>query len=230
MEDTAIRCKGIKKFYGDKDDSIEALKGIDLDIYKGQLTLLVGPSGSGKSTLLSILTLLLSPDAGEIWLLGKHINGMSDFDKTLFRRNTMGIVFQSFFLIPMLSVVENVALPLVVAGQPEREAQEKAHEVLKKLGLDSRSQVSPSLLSKGQQQRVAIARAMVNDSQIIVCDEPTSSLDQTNGHEAMNLLHEFASDPRRAVLVVTHDHRIFPFASRIIEMNDGQITTGEAYA
>jgi len=223
MEQAAIRCKGIKKSYGQNDTRIEALKGIDLEIEHDKLTLLVGPSGSGKTTLLSIFTTILTPDEGQLFLLGHEVSSMSDTERAEFCRNNLGIVFQSLFLVPTLTVQENVSLPLMVAGFKENEANDKAKEILAKLNMEHRAQVSPDQLSKGQQQRVAIARAMVNDSKIIVCDEPTSALDQASGMEIMHLLQDLALHSSRAILVVTHDHRIFPFANRIIEISDGQI-------
>lgn len=223
MTDLAIRCRGIKKHYGENDNRVEALRGIDLDIYKGQLTLLVGPSGSGKTTLLSIITTILTPDAGELLLLDQQIGNLSDGEKAQFCRDNLGIVFQSLFLIPTLTVVENITLPLIIAGINEKKAIDKAMGLLDRMHLAHRSKASPNALSKGQQQRVAIARAMINDSQILVCDEPTSALDQATGLEIMALLREKVLHSSRAVLVVTHDQRIFPFAERIIQMNDGQI-------
>lgn len=219
-----IECKGIKKHYGDKEARIEALKGVDLDIYQDQLTLLVGPSGSGKSTLLSIITSLLTPDEGNVLLLGQDLHSMSEIERAKFCRENLGIVFQSLFLIPTLTVLENVSLPLLLAGEDSKLADSKSLEILKKMHLDQRANSAPTELSKGQQQRVAIARAIVNGAKIIVCDEPTSSLDQKTGLEIMTILKELALHSQRAVLVVTHDHRIFPFADRIINLNDGLIT------
>lgn len=227
MKDVAIVCKKIKKTYGTGETRIEALKGIDLEVKKGELTLLVGPSGSGKSTLLSILTTILSPDEGEIYLLGQNIQNMSHEAKASFVNKNLGMVFQSLFLIPSLTALENVSMPLLVSGHKEKEAEAKSIHILKRFNLAERAHHSPSNLSKGQQQRVAIARAVVNDAQILVCDEPTSALDQTNGHEVMTLLKDLSSKSEKAVLVVTHDHRIFPFADRIVNMNDGLIVEKE---
>lgn len=223
MKQVAIECKGLKKSYGSKDTLIEALKGIDLDIYSNELTLLVGPSGSGKSTLLSIITTISTPDEGELFLLGKKMNHLPDNEKALFCRDNLGIVFQSLFLVPTLTVLENVSLPLLIAGFSQEDANAKATEILKQIHMDHRSNESPSVLSKGQQQRVAIARAMVNDSKIIVCDEPTSALDHTAGMQIMTILHDLALHSSKAVLVVTHDQRIFSFADRIVNMSDGEI-------
>lgn len=224
MDQIAIRCKNIKKTYGSNEARVEALKSTDLEIKKGELTILAGPSGSGKTTLISIIATILTPDSGELFLLDKDINRMTEDEKSTFRRDNIGIVFQSLFLIPTLTVIENVTLPLIVAGCSEEVANEKASNLLKMVNLDHKERVSPSLLSKGQQQRVAIARAMINDSSIIVCDEPTSALDHVAGFAVMDFLHGLALNSSKVVLVVTHDQRIFSYADRIINMSDGQIT------
>lgn len=220
----AVRCKGVRKTYGSGENEVIALKSTDLEIETGNLTLLVGPSGSGKSTLISIIATILTPDEGELFLLDQKINGMTENEKAEFRCDHVGIVFQSLFLIPSLTVAENVALPLVVKGMHEIEATKRAVELLEKIHLDHKASASPSNLSKGQQQRIAIARAMINDAPIIICDEPTSSLDHTSGFQIMEFLHEIAKNTSKAVLVVTHDPRIFSYADRIIEMSDGEIT------
>lgn len=222
----AIKCRGIRKHYGDEETRIDALKGVDLDVYSGELTILEGPSGSGKSTLLSIITTILTPDAGELFLLGKEMLHISQNQRAKFCRTHLGIVFQSLFLIPTLSVMENVTLPLLISGNDEKKSIERSMQVLKKMKMDHRADVSPSSLSKGQQQKIAICRAIVNESQIVVCDEPTSSLDQHSGHDTMEILKELAKEASKAVLVVTHDHRIFSFADRIISINDGLIMSG----
>lgn len=227
MKQIAIRCQGIKKSYGDEENIIEALKGIDIEIEQGKLTLLVGPSGSGKSTLLSIITTILTPDTGTLFLLGHDVSQMSENERAKFCRDNLGIVFQSLFLVPTLTVVENVSLPLLIAGMAEDTAHEKSMEVLNKMKLGYRSHTIPTHLSRGQQQRVAIARAIVNDSKIIVCDEPTSSLDQVAGLEVMEILKDLAHNTSRAVLVVTHDPRTFCFGDHIIKISDGKIIAGE---
>lgn len=225
MKDIAISCKGIKKTYGTNDNRVEALKATDLEISSGQLTLIAGPSGSGKTTLISIIATILTPDEGTLTLLDQDIGGMSENAKAAFRCANVGMVFQSLFLIPTLTVVENVMLPLIVAGVDKEVAQAKAIDLLTRVHLEKRLHVSPSHLSKGQQQRVAIARAMINDAKIIICDEPTSALDHVVGYEIMDFLHALARQSSKAVLVVTHDQRIFSYADRIVNMCDGQITT-----
>lgn len=224
MQSIAIKCKGIKKSYGAGENRVDALKTTHLEIHKNQLTLLVGPSGSGKTTLVSIIATILSPDEGELILLDQKMDLMSELEKADFRCKNIGFVFQSLFLIPTLSIAENVALPLIVGGMQEKSALEKAIHFLEKVHLAHRAQVSPTNLSKGQQQRVAIVRAMINDAAIIICDEPTSSLDHVSGFEIMEFLHELAKNSTKAVLVVTHDPRIFSYADRIIAMSDGEIT------
>lgn len=226
MSEMAILCKGVKKSYGENEARVDALKGIDLEVYQGQLTLLVGPSGSGKTTLLSIITTILTPDEGKIFLLNQDIWNLSDSERAKFCRENLGIVFQSLFLIPTLTVIENITLPLIIGGIDSKAALKKAMELLDRMHLAHRYNASPFSLSKGQQQRVAIARAMVNDSKILVCDEPTSALDQVSGLEIMTLLREKVLHSSRAVLVVTHDQRTFSFADRIININDGLITPG----
>jgi putative ABC transport system ATP-binding protein len=230
MDSIAIQGKGLKKEYRQGENRVYALRGIDLNIYQAKLTLLVGPSGSGKTTLLSIIATILTPDEGQLFLLGEEVEGMSETERARFRRSHLGIVFQSLFLIPTLTVVENIALPLVINGYSQHAAIVKAMELLKQLNLGDRAKNSPAVLSKGQQQRVAIARAMINDSAIILCDEPTSSLDHVAGAEVMSFLQELTLKSGRTVVVVTHDHRIFPFAHEIIYMNDGQIVKGETHA
>ena len=164
---------------------------------------------------------------GELFLFEQDISKLSKSEKAKFLQQHLGIVFQSLFLVPTLTVLENISLPLLIAGDSQKVAKEKAFKILVQLHLTARASASPANLSKGQQQRVAIARAMVNNSLIIVCDEPTSALDQASGMEIMSLLHELSRQSSRAVLVVTHDHRIFSFADRIVYMNDGQIVSKE---
>jgi putative ABC transport system ATP-binding protein len=223
MTEFAVQCRGIKKHYGEGENRVEALRGIDFDIYQGHLTLLVGPSGSGKTTLLSVITTILTPDEGELFLLGQDIQKMLDTEKAQFCLENLGVVFQSLFLVPTLTVAENITLPLIIGGTNQKIASDKAMELLDRMHLAHRSNESPNTLSKGQQQRVAIARAMINECRILVCDEPTSALDQASGLEIMALLREKVLSSTRAILVVTHDQRIFPFADRIIQINDGQI-------
>ncbi len=223
MAEIAIKCEGIEKAYGTGEDKTQALYETNLEIYKNELTLIVGPSGSGKTTLISIIATILTPDSGNLLILNEEIRQKSEPEKAAFRSKNIGIVFQSFFLIPTLTIAENIALPLIVSGEKEEVAIEKAIELLDKIHLAHRAQASPKLLSKGQQQKVAIARAMINDAALLICDEPTSSLDHVSGEEIMQFLKQQSKNPNKAVLVVTHDPRIFPYADRIISMSDGKI-------
>lgn len=218
-----IQCKGIKKFYGTGENRVEALKGIDMEVFAGQLTYLVGPSGSGKTTLLSIIHTILTPDEGDLFILGQHLNPMNELEKAYFRSRNIGVIFQALYLIPSLTVLENVTLPLIIQGENEEQARPKATELLKQLNISEKANMPPTQLSRGQQQRVAIARALINEPKILMCDEPTSALDQKRGSEFMSILKDLVSSDHRTVFVVTHDHRIFPFSDRIINIADGLI-------
>jgi putative ABC transport system ATP-binding protein len=220
---TSIQCKGIKKYYGKAENRTEALRGIDLEVFDKQLTLLVGPSGSGKSTLLSIIQTILTPDEGDLFILGHHMNKMNELEKANFRNKNIGVVFQALYLIPSLTVLENVILPLIIKGESESKAKKKGIPILEQLNIGGKIDSSPTQLSRGQQQRVAIARALINEPKIIMCDEPTSALDQENGFTTMSILRDLALSDNRTVFVITHDSRILSFANRIVNINDGKI-------
>jgi putative ABC transport system ATP-binding protein len=219
----SIKCNGIKKQFVNGKEKTAALKGIDLEISDKKLTLLVGPSGSGKTTLLSIIEMILTPDEGDLFILGQHVNKMNELEKARFRNENIGVVFQALHLIPTLTVLENVILPLIIKGEDRNRAKMKGLSLLEQLHIKEKMNFSPTQLSRGEQQRAAISRALINNPKIILCDEPTSSLDQENGHAFMTILHELASSNNRAVFVITHDHRIFSFADHIININDGII-------
>lgn len=219
----SIKCKGIKKKFINGENKTEALRGINLEIHDEKLTLLVGPSGSGKTTLLSIIEMILTPDEGDLFILGHHVNKMSELEKALFRNKNIGAVFQALHLIPTLTVLENIILPLIIKGEDENAAKKKGVTLLKQLQIKEKMHFPPSQLSRGQQQRAAIARALITDPKIILCDEPTGALDQENGHAFMSILRDLASFDKRTVFVITHDHRIFSFADHIININDGMI-------
>jgi putative ABC transport system ATP-binding protein len=218
----AVWCEGITKWFGSGDARVQALRGLDLEIGMGELAMLVGPSGCGKTTLISIIAGLLDPTEGDLEVLGTRPAELSAEEQILFRRKNLGFVFQQFNLLPTLTAAENVAVPLFVAGVERRQAVERASELLDELGLGDRLSHLPSGLSGGQQQRVAIARALVHNPRLVVCDEPTSALDAKTGHMVMELFSEVAVRPDRAVIVVTHDSRIFEFADTITQMEDGR--------
>lgn len=218
-----IKCKGIKKFYLENKIKTAALNGVDLEIHDKKLTLLVGPSGSGKTTLMSIIQTIITPDEGDLFILGHHVNKMNELEKAHFRNLNIGVVFQNLYLIPSLTVLENVTLPMIIKGENENIAKKKAFDLLKKLNIGEKVESPPTQLSRGQQQRVAIARALINDPKIIMCDEPTSALDQEHGSAFMTILRDLVLTNDRTVLVITHDYRIFHFADQIIKLNDGLI-------
>ena len=219
----AVRVENVVKAYGVGDSQVVALRGVDLEVKAGELMMLVGPSGCGKTTLISVVAGILDADEGECHVFGNDYRRMTARDKTRFRGENIGFVFQAFNLLPTLTAAENAAVPLFINGVPRREAVERAREVLGRVGLGDRGHSLPSQLSGGQQQRVAIARALVHGPRLIVCDEPTSALDEKTGHRVMELMRELALEDGRALVVVTHDARIFGFADRIAKMNDGHV-------
>jgi putative ABC transport system ATP-binding protein len=220
---TAVVCRKVTKEFGDGDSRVFALRGIDLEVYGGELTLLVGPSGCGKTTLISIIAGLLDPSAGELEVLGEDLRRLKGGRLVGFRGVNVGFVFQQYNLLPALTAAENAAVPLIIAGRPRREAIAKAREVLAALEMSDRADALPATLSGGQQQRVAIARALVHEPRLLVCDEPTAALDARSGRTVLELVKRVAVQPHRAVIVVTHDNRIFDFGDRIVTMNDGRI-------
>jgi putative ABC transport system ATP-binding protein len=222
-DDVAVRVDDVVKTYGSGDSIVHALRGVDLDVRAGELMMLVGPSGCGKTTLISVIAGILDQDSGECRVFGQDYHRMTQREKTRYRGQTIGFVFQAFNLLPTLTAAENAAVPLFINGVPRKEAVERARAMLAKVGLGERGNSLPSQLSGGQQQRVAIARAMVHNPRLIVCDEPTSALDAQTGHKVMELMRQVALDNGRALIVVTHDARIFEFADRIAKMNDGRV-------
>jgi putative ABC transport system ATP-binding protein len=219
----AVRCRGVTKTYGTGDAGVIALRGVDLEVHSGELLMLVGPSGCGKTTLISVITAILDQDSGTCEVLGRDLQHMSQSDRAQFRGLSIGFLFQLFNLLPALTAVDNVAIPLLINGIPRGCAQARAREILDAVGLGVRFSARPRQLSGGQQQRVAIARALVHDPKLIVCDEPTSNLDHETGRSIMEVLRGVAKSPDRALIVVTHDTRIFEFADRIARMDDGKI-------
>ena len=224
MNNIAVQCKGITKTYGSGNTQVHALRGVDLEVNPGEFMLLVGPSGSGKTTLISIIAGVLDADGGECLVFDHDFKRMNRHEKTRYRGQSVGFVFQMFNLIPTLSAAENVAVPLLINGTKRRAAIDRAREILDQVGLGDRTYSLPAELSGGQQQRVAIARSIIHNPKLIVCDEPTSALDHETGHKVMEMLREVATCADRALIVVTHDARIFEFADRIAKMDDGRVT------
>jgi putative ABC transport system ATP-binding protein len=218
-----VSCRNVVKTYGSGNAEVHALRGVDLDIYPGELSMLVGPSGCGKTTLLSVLAGILRPTSGTVDVLGTELTRLSSWRRTAFRRDHVGFVFQQFNLLPALTAAENAAVPLVIQGQSRRTAMAQAKEILGKMGMADRLNNLPSKLSGGQQQRVAIARALIHHPHLLVCDEPTSALDAKTGHTILELLRSIAIEGDRAVIIVTHDSRIFEFADTLARMDDGHV-------
>lgn len=227
MTDVMIEAAGITKILGDGAARVEALKGINLSLVGGELTLLMGPSGSGKTTLLSILGCMLTPTSGAVRIRGRATTGLGAEELAKLRRENVGFVFQSYHLFPTLTAAENVRLALDVRGEYAPHARRKAEDALATVGLAHKSKSFPRELSGGEQQRVAVARAIVGDPSVILADEPTAALDSENGHAVMMLLADIAKDPKRTLFIVTHDPRIMPFAGRVLRIEDGQIVSDQ---
>lgn len=217
-----IHLEGIRKSYFMGKQALPVLKGIDLDIFKNEYVALMGPSGSGKSTLMNILGCLDSPTAGKYILNNHDVSKMPDDDLAEVRNKEIGFVFQQFNLLPRLTALENVALPLVYAGASRRQRTEMAMDVIKKVGLEDRSHHKPNELSGGQCQRVAIARALVNNPSIILADEPTGNLDSKTSIEIMDIFGQIQAGGNTVVLV-THEEDIANHAHRIVRLRDGLI-------
>jgi putative ABC transport system ATP-binding protein len=223
MNDAVVRTVGLARRYKMGDTFVDALQGVDLEIARGEFVALVGPSGSGKSTVLNLVGGLDRPTAGEIWIDGTELSGSDEKTLTRHRRQCVGFVFQSFNLLPRLTAEENVALPLMFGGVPEKERRARAQELLKRVGLEARLTHRPTQLSGGEQQRVAIARALVAQPALLLADEPTGNLDTVTGVEIMRLLKELNQERGLTLLVVTHDPEVAAFADRVVKLRDGQV-------
>lgn len=226
----AVECRGLGKDFGAGNTAVRALIDVDLSVLAGELTLLVGPSGCGKTTLISIIAGLLRPTAGDVDVFGQTQSQFSPQRLVRFRAKNIGFVFQQYNLLPALSAVENVAVPLLIARVPRRTALHKARALLDAVDLGARADALPRQLSGGQQQRVAIARALVHEPRLLVCDEPTAALDARSGQTVLELIRRVAVQNDRAVIVVTHDSRIFSYGDRIVSMADGRVESVTAQA
>jgi putative ABC transport system ATP-binding protein len=228
--DPIVRCVGLSKEFGSGDAKTMALRSVDVEVFAGQMTLLVGPSGCGKTTLISIIAGLLYPTAGSVTVLGKSLEKLRGGKLIRFRKDNIGFVFQQYNLLPSLTAAENACVPLLIQGWRRTKAVDAASAMLREVGLGNRLHSYPRQLSGGQQQRVAIARALVHRPKLLVCDEPTAALDAKSGQTVMELLRNVAIDPGRGVIVVTHDSRVFSFGDRIIHMSDGLVDKVESGA
>jgi putative ABC transport system ATP-binding protein len=222
MNNIVIGLRGIKREFNLGDEIIYALKEINLDIHRNEYVALMGPSGSGKSTLMNILGCLDTPSAGQYFLEGNDVSKSSDNELAAVRNKQIGFIFQTFNLIPRLTTIENVALPLIYAGWSKKDRDERAKEVLEQVGLANRMKHKPNELSGGQRQRVAVARALVNNPSLILADEPTGNLDTKTSYEIMKLFEDIHNNGNTLV-VVTHEEDIAAYTHRIVRMRDGLI-------
>jgi len=223
MTDVLIRVRGLTKEFRLGKTLVRALKGVSLDIYRGEYLSIMGPSGSGKSTLFNLVGGLDRPTSGEVEVAGCDLTKLTSRQLAYFRGNHIGYVFQSYNLLPAYSAVANVAMPLLFSGKPYPEAVRRAEEILGRVGLGHRLHHRPDELSGGQQQRVAIARALANSPAIILADEPTGNLDLHTGEEIIQLLHRLSKETGVTVITATHDHKMLDVSDRILWLKDGDI-------
>jgi putative ABC transport system ATP-binding protein len=224
MPDAAIRATGVVKWFGEGEARTQALRGVNVDAYFGEMLYIVGPSGSGKTTLLSVLSGILRPDSGSVSVEGADIWNLGSDKLAEFRLHTIGFVFQDFHLFPKLSTAENVAIPLILKRKNWKAAIVEATKYLDIVGLKGRAELPPVKLSGGEQQRVAIARAIAGQPDILIMDEPTASLDGDTGQAIVGFVKQNVLNDKRCILIVTHDDRISQFATRILTMADGVLT------
>jgi putative ABC transport system ATP-binding protein len=224
----AIIVENVTKDFAVGGESLRVLHGITASVNSGELTYLIGESGSGKTTLISIIAGILYPTDGSVQVFGTDIYSLTDTELVKFRLATIGFIFQQYNLLPTLTAAENAAIPLIAGGMKRADAVDRAKVLLDKLNIGNQADKYPRAMSGGQQQRVAIARALVHEPRLIVCDEPTAALDARSGRRVMDLLREVALAADRAVIIVTHDNRIFDLADRILAMEDGRITSDGA--
>ncbi|GAB4537609.1 MAG: ABC transporter ATP-binding protein [Anaerolineae bacterium] len=221
--DIVVRTVNLTRRYAIGDAYVDALRGVDLSIARGEFVALVGPSGSGKSTVLNLIGGLDRPSSGEVWINGTELSASDEQTLTRHRREHVGFVFQSFNLLPRLTAEENVALPLMFSNVPEQERRARARRLLEQVGLGGRLMHRPTQLSGGEQQRVAIARALIGQPALLLADEPTGNLDTSTGAEIMALLKELNQERGLTSLVVTHDPEVAAFADRVIKLRDGRV-------
>jgi len=218
-----VRLTGLRKSYRVGEASVEALKGVSLDVRSGEMVALTGPSGSGKSTLLNLCGLIDTPDAGSRELGGIVIDGHDEIALTRLRREKVGFIFQGFNLVPVMTVFDNVEYPLMLLGMPAGERKDLTMTALQRVGLEAFAQRLPDALSGGQRQRVAIARALVKSPALVIADEPTANLDSTTARQIVDLLHELAHERNASVVVATHDERMSSHCDRVLHLIDGEL-------
>jgi putative ABC transport system ATP-binding protein len=223
MPRIAIKASGLEKWFGEGQAKTFALRGVELEADFGEMVYIVGPSGSGKTTLLSVLSGILRPNAGSVEVEGTDIWSLDSDQLAEFRRDKIGFVFQDYHLFPRLSTAENVAIPLILKRQDWNQSMQEALKYINVVGLKGRAELPPMKLSGGEQQRVAIARAIVGQPDILIMDEPTASLDGDTGRAVVSFVHQNLLNENRCIIVVTHDDRIYEFATRILQMEDGRL-------
>jgi putative ABC transport system ATP-binding protein len=220
---TPLAVENVTKHYRQGDRDVAALDGVSLDVRRGQFLAIMGASGSGKSTLLYLMAALAAPDGGRVLVNGQDLSGMNDRELTLFRRRNIGLVFQSFNLIPTLTAEENVALPLMLEGRNGVASMGKVDELLRSLGLAQRRHHRPDAMSGGEQQRVAIGRALVTDPAVILADEPTGNLDSANSKAVCELLRDLSSIHNKTIVMVTHEPSVAAYAQEVAVLRDGKL-------
>lgn len=225
-KEPCLTCRGIQKVFGHGDSSVQALRDVNFTANGRECVIMMGPSGSGKTTLLSVVAGLLKPTGGECEILGAKIHEMDEATKTVFRGKEIGFIFQAFNLIPTLTAAENVMIPLLLLNEEYNIAHQKATQILEKVGLREKIDKYPKELSGGEQQRVSIARGLIHRPKILLCDEPTSQLDQQTGILIMDLLKKLQTETGCCIIIVTHDPRIESYADRIVIIDDGVLKTG----
>lgn len=218
-----IQLNGLTKSYQEGEKIRSVLKDLDLSVREGEMIVLLGRSGSGKSTLLNLLSGIDQPDSGDVLIEETSLGKLNERDRTLFRRKNIGFIFQSFNLIPTLTVHENVLLPLKLMGVTDESRLGKAHRFLEEVGLGDRSDSYPDRLSGGEQQRVAIARALAHEPMLILADEPTGNLDYITGRKILDMLNELVRKNRRTIILATHDRELCKFADRVLELKGGKL-------
>jgi len=218
-----IELLDVHKVYKTEFYEVHALNGITMEVKKGEFVAIMGPSGSGKSTLLHLIGCLDKPTKGEVIINGTKTSRLSDGELTRLRRDSIGFIFQQYNLIPTLTALENVELPMIFKGIPKEERRKRAMELLKKVGIEEIANRKPNEISGGQQQRVAIARALANSPTILLCDEPTGNLDSKTGRQVMDIIKRMNEENQVTVILVTHDFSLADYADRIIRLRDGKI-------
>jgi putative ABC transport system ATP-binding protein len=218
-----VSIRNLTRVYAEGGNSRRVLDGVDLDIHAGEFFVMLGKSGSGKSTLLNLISGIDKPDAGDITIAGVCMTRLDERQQTLFRRDHIGIVFQFFNLIPTLTVLENITLPLELRGAPRRQFEARARQLLQKVGLENRADAFPDKLSGGEQQRIAIARALVHEPMLVLADEPTGNLDEETGRMVLELLLDLTARAGKTLIMATHNPEIVPLADRVCRIHEGKL-------